>query len=206
MTLTFYYAPMSTATITDLVLEELAVPVKRVKLDIKAGDTKKPDFLKLNPNGKVPLLVHDDVPIFESSAITMYLGEMFGVDKKLYPAPGPKRGEAMKWIAWTNVTLGDSVYNWCRNTQEWLPADHRNAKAGDAAKTELLANLAILDKALANKSFLLGDYTLADTHLNSFVDWLRYMPLDFSGFPHLNAWTERCKARPAYAKVMAGEK
>ena len=105
MALTFYYAPMSTATITAIVLEELGIPYKSVKLDIKAGDTKKPDFLKLNPNGKVPLVVHDDIPIFESAAITMYLGEQFGVEKKLYPAPGPKRGEAMKWIVWSNVTL-----------------------------------------------------------------------------------------------------
>lgn len=206
MTLTFYYAPMSTATLTDLVLEELGVPVKRVKLDIKAGDTKKPEFKKLNPNGKVPLLVHDDIPIFESSAITMYLGEQFGVAKKLYPAAGPKRGEAMKWIAWTNVTLGDSVYNWARNTQEWLPADHRNAKAGEAAKKELHENLAILDQALQGKQYLLGaDYSLADTHVNSLLDWVRHMKVDFSAYKNVNAWTERCTKRPAYAKVMAGE-
>src|SRR5579884_2513511 len=118
MNLTFYYAPMSTATLTDLVLEELGVACKRVKLDLKNGDTKKPDFLKLNPNAKVPVLVHDDMPIWESAAITMYLGELFGVEKGLYPKPGPKRGEAMKWIVWTNVTLGDAVYRWARNTME----------------------------------------------------------------------------------------
>jgi len=205
MTLTFYYAPMSTATLTDLVIEELGVPCQRIKLDIKKGDTKKPEFLKLNPNGKVPLIVHDDVPIFESAAITMYLGEQFGVQKKLYPAPGPERGEAMKWIVWTNVTLGDSVYNWSRNTQEWLPADHRNAKAGEAALKELGANLGILDKALAGKQFLLGDYTLADTHVNSMLDWLRHMKVDFGPYANLNAWSKRCCARPAYAKVMAAE-
>lgn len=206
MSLTFYYAPMSTATLTDLVLEELGVSCKRVKLDLKKGDTKKPEFLKLNPNGKVPLIVHDDVPIFESAAITMYLGEQFGVDKKLYPAAGPKRGEAMKWIVWANVTLGDSVYTWCRNTQEWLPADHRNAQAGEAALKELYANLRLLDDALANKQFLIGDYTLADTHLNSLLDWVRHMKVDFAPYKNINAWTQRCTARPAYAKVMAGER
>jgi len=206
MNLTFYYAPMSTATLTDLVIEELGIPCKRVKLDIQKGDAKKPEFLKLNPNGKVPLIVHGDVPIFESAAITMYLGEQFGVEKKLYPAPGPKRGEAMKWIVWANVTLGDSIYNWCRNTQEWLPADHRNAKAGAAAQKELAANLGLLDQALAGKQYLLGDYTLADTHLNSFLDWVRHMKVDFSPFNNLNAWSKRCTARPAYAKVMAPER
>jgi glutathione S-transferase len=206
MTLTFYYAPMSTASLTDLVLEELGVPVKRVKMSLKDGDAKKPEFLKLNPNGKVPLIVHDDVPIFESAAITMYLGETFGVEKKLYPAPGPKRGEAMKWITWTNVTLGDSVYNWCRNTMEWLPADHRNANAGAAAQKEVAANLAIVDKALAGRQYLLGDgYTLADTHLNSYLDWLRHMGVDFTPYASLEAWSKRCAARPAYKKQMASE-
>lgn len=212
MSLVFYYAPMSTATITELVLEELGIPCERVKLDIQKGDTKKPEYLKLNPNGKVPLIVHDGTTIFESSAITMYLGELFGVDRKLYPAPGPKRGEAMKWIAWTNVTLGDAVGRWARlersprrgaNTMEWVPAEQRNAAAGEAAKKEVNDCLRILDEALEGKSFLTGDYTLADTHLNSFIDWLRHMKVDLSAYKRLNAWGDRCRARPAYGKVMA---
>jgi glutathione S-transferase len=205
MSLTFYYAPMSTATITDLVLEELALPCKRVKIDFKAGDTKKPDFLKLNPNGKVPVLVHDDVPLWESAAITMYLGETFGTDKKLYPAPGTKRGEAMKWITWANVTLGDAVGRWTRNTMDWVPADQHNAKAAAAAKSDMEHCLGILNQGLAGKKFMLGDYTLVDTHLNSFVDWLRHMKVDFTPYAHLNAWSKLCCARPAYAKVMAAE-
>ena len=69
MSMTFFYAPMSTASMTALVLAELDVPCERVKVDLKAGDTKKPEFLKLNPNGKVPMLVHEGTPIWESAAI-----------------------------------------------------------------------------------------------------------------------------------------
>src|SRR5579863_736671 len=130
MSLIFYGAPMSTASITELVLAELGVPHERVAVDIKAGGTKKPEFMKLNPNAKVPTIVHDGTAIWESAAITMYLGETFGVEKKLYPAPGPKRGEAMKWIVWTHVTLGEAVYRYARNTQNWVPAEQQNAKAG----------------------------------------------------------------------------
>lgn len=204
MSLIFYYAPMSTASLTQLVIEELGVPCEKIKVSFDAGDTKKPEFLKLNPNGKVPLIVHDGTPIWESAAITMYLGEQFGVDKKLYPAPGPKRGEAMKWIAWTNVTLGEAVGRWTRNTQPWFPADQQNAKAGEAAKQDIANLLEIVDQALVGRDYLLGDYTLADTHLNSLLDWLRHMKVDFSGLDHLAAWGKRCAARPAYAKVMAG--
>jgi glutathione S-transferase len=134
----------------------------------------------------------------------MYLGEVFGVEKNLYPAPGPKRGEAMKWIAWTNVTLGDAVSRFTRNTMDWFPAEQHNAKAAEAAQKDIAGCLKILDEALAGRDYLLGnDYTLADTHLNSFVDWLRHMKMDFSAYARLNSWGERCCARPAYKKLMA---
>lgn len=204
MSLIFYYSPMSTATITHVVLEELGVPCEKIKLDLKKGETHTPEYLRLNPNGKVPLVVHDGVPIWESAAITMYLGEVFGVEKNLYPAAGTKRGEAMKWITWTNVTFGEAVGRWLRNTSDWTPAEQHNAKAAEAAQTDMKDCLRILNEALEGKQFLLGSYTLADTHLNSFIDWLRFMKVDLSAYAHLNAWGERCVARPAYAKVMAG--
>lgn len=204
MSLTFYFSPMSTASITELVLAELELQFERVTLDLKKGDTKKPEFLKLNPNGAVPTIVHDGVAIFESAAITMYLGETFGVAKSLYPAPGPKRGEAMKWIVWTNVTLGEAVGRWARNTMEWVPAEQRNAKAGETARADMDEKLAILDGALEGKSYLCGnDYTLADTHTNSFVDWLRHMKVDLAKFKNVVAWGERCSSRPAYVKAMS---
>jgi glutathione S-transferase len=205
MSLVFYRAPMSTATLTELVLAELDVPHEVVSLDIRQGETKKPDFLKINPNGKVPTIVHDGTVIWESCAITMYLGEVFGVAKGLYPESGPKRGEAMRWIAWSNVTLGDAVGRWTRNTMDWTPAEQRNAKAGEAAKTEIENCLRLVDEALEGKEYLCGSsYTLADTHVNSFLDWLRYMKVDFSAYARLNAWNQRCTARPAYGRVMAG--
>ncbi len=205
MSLIFYFAPMSTASITQVVLEELGIPHEKKQLDLKAGDTKKADFLAINPNGKVPAIVHDGVPIWESVAITMYLGEMFGVEKKLWPAPGPKRGEAMKWVAWTNVTLGEAVYRRGHNSGEWGdPTDRHEGKFAKATE-DIASQLAILDKALDGKQYLLGhDYTLADTHLHSITDWLRHMKIDFAKYSHVNAWSERCAKRPAYQRVMSG--
>ena len=203
MSLIFYYTAMSTATLTEIALAELDVPCEKVKLDSQKGDTKKPDFLKLNPNGRVPVIVHDGTPIWESSAIAMYLGEVFGVDKKLYPAPGPKRGEAMMWIAWTNVTLGDAVSRFTRNSMDWYPAEQKNAKAAEVAKSDIAQCLQILDGALQGKEYLVGQYTLADTHLHAFTDWLRHMNFDFTPYSAIEAWSRKCSARPGYAKVMA---
>lgn len=216
MSLTFYYAPMSTASITEAVLAELGTPCDRVKLDISAGDTRKPDFLKVNPNGRVPAIVHEGTPIWESSAITMYLGEVFGVDAKLYPAPGSKRGEAMKWIAWSNVTLAEAASRLSSslptsnegavqsNSQDWVPTEQRSAIAAEKAKADIALCLRILDGGLEGKSFLLGDYSLADTHLQALVGWIWAMAVDLKPFPNVTGWLNRCGERPAIAKLMAG--
>ena len=215
MTLTFYYAPMSTASITEAVLAELGTPCERVKLDISARDTRKPDFLKINPNGRVPAIEHEGTPIWESSAITMYLGEIFGVDAKLYPAPGPKRGEAMKWITWSNVTLAEAGGRLAASlptgsegavqsdSLDWVPPEQRSAIALEKANADLAICLKILDGGLEGKSFLLGDYSLADTHLQGFVSWLRMMEVDLTPFPNVMEWLKRCSERPALAKLMA---
>lgn len=204
MSLMFYFAPMSTATLTTIILEELGVPHDRKQLDLRAGDTKKPEFLKLNPNGKVPVIVHDGVVIWESAAITMYLGETFGVDKKLWPAPGPTRGQAMQWVAWANVTLGEAVYR-RGYAGAWGDEATRNPKAEEKANKDIAELLGILDVALAGKQFLVGEFTLADAHLNSFCDWLRHSKIDFAPFGNVNAWSTRCADRPAYKRAMAAE-
>ena len=203
MSLTFYYSPMSTAMITDVVLEELGMPCERVMVDLKKGQTHMPEYLRLNPNGKVPLLVHDGTPVWESVAITLYLGEIFGVAKGLYPVPGPQRGEAMKWVAWANVTLGETTSRFMRNTSEYYPAEQHNAKAAEAASANIHGCLRMLDEALSPRRFLLGDYTLADAHVNSVIGWLRFLQVDFSPYGNLNAWSQRCAVRPAYERSMA---
>lgn len=203
MSLTFYYCPMSTATLTQLVIEELDLPCEKIKIDIRAGGSQTPEYLRLNPNGKVPLLVHDGVPIWESAAITLYLGDLYGVDKGLYPKAGTQRGELMKWVVWSNVTFGEAVGRWLRNTSDWTPAEQHNAKAGEAGLKDLHNCLRILDEKLEGRQFLGEAYSLADTHLNSFTDWLRFLKVDFTPYAHLNAWGERCRARPAYGRVMS---
>ena len=217
MSLTFYFAPMSTASITEAVLAELGIPFDLVKLNISIGETKKPEFLKINPNGKVPVIVHEGVAIWESSAITMYLGEVFGVDKKLYPAPGGKRGEAMKWIAWSNVTLAESASRLFAslppeeqgdaetNSQEALASEMKNTVTMEKAKADLVDYLRILNDGLEGRSFLIGEYSLADTHLQGIVGWISSLGIDLKSFPNVTGWLKRCYERPAIAKLMEVE-
>ncbi|MBX3232385.1 MAG: glutathione S-transferase family protein [Labilithrix sp.] len=111
----------------------------------------------------------------------------------------------MKWVTWSNVTLGEAIGRWTRHTSDWFPADERNAKAGETAKKDLNECLAILDRALDGATFLLGDFTLADAHVSGFLDWLKAMKYDVSTYAHMTAWLGRIVARPAYQRVTARE-
>ena len=187
---------------------------ERVKLDIDAGDTRKPEFRAVNPNGRVPVIVHEGIAIWESAAIAIYLGEMFGVAEGLFPAPGPKRGEAMKWIVWTNATLAEAAGRLSASlptgndgavqagSVDYVPPEDRSHEALAKATAGIESNFAILNAALARRDFLIGEYSLADTHLWGIVGWIGGMGVDIAPFKDLSGWVERCNARPALRSMM----
>jgi glutathione S-transferase len=202
MSITYYYAPMSTAVRATWAIEELGVPCERRRVDLQKKETKTPEFLKLNPNGEVPLLVVDGTPIFESTAILIYLGETYGVEKGLYPAPGVKRAETLKWMIWANVGFFNPLTRWTRNKAPYVPDDQKNAKAAEAAAHDLAAAMKILDETLAGKSYLVDDkFSLADLAVSSYFGWLVFLGYDYSAFKNVKAWTDRCLGRPAALKT-----
>lgn len=202
MSLTFYFAPMSTASTVHWSLEELAIPYEGVLVDLKDAADKEKKLGPVNPNMRVPVLVHDGTVIFESVAIQIYLGETFGVEKGLYPEPGPRRAEALKWLVWANVSLGEAVSRWQRNTEGDVA--QRNAAAGAQAREDIDGLIAILEKDLVNKSYILGDSaSLVDFHLASIFQWIGFCGVDLTRFANVQAWVERCSARPANQKLMA---
>jgi glutathione S-transferase len=203
MSLVFHYAPMSSAVTTHWVLEELGVPYDRVKVELAAGDTRKPAHLALNPNGKVPVIVHDGVPIFESAAISIYLGETFGVARGLFPEPGPRRGQAMQWIVWANVSLGEAFSRVEHNSSPQIPAERHNAKALEVAREDTGRLLRVLDEALAGKAYLLGDtFSISDAHVASWTGFLSMRGIALKLYPNIEAWTARCAARPGFKVSM----
>jgi glutathione S-transferase len=202
MSLVFYYSPMSTAVITHWALEELGIPYEKVKVDF-ATDTKKPEFLKLNPNGAVPVVVHDGTPIFESAAIAIYLGETFGVEKGLFPAAGPQRGPALAWIVWANVTLGGAMNRYQHSASERIPAEQRNAKAAEVARADVERLFGLLDGQLSGKQWLVGDsFSLVDAHVAAFVSYAAMVGFDTKKHASLEAWRARATSRPAWAAAM----
>jgi glutathione S-transferase len=204
MGLVYYYSPMSTANRTTWALEELGIEYEKKKLDFRAGDTHKPELAALNPNEKVPVLVIDGTPIFESTAILLHLGETYGVEKGLFPAPGLARAETFQWIVWAQATLIDAIQGYVSLTSERVPEELRNAKAGAIAKEKLEKTLAILDAVLAKREWLVGDhFSFADLAVASYLPYLRFLGYDTSAWKHIGAWFGRCNARPAAQRVMS---
>jgi glutathione S-transferase len=206
MSITFYYSPMSNATRVHWTLEELGIPYEKVKLDLRAGDQKKPEFLALNPNGKVPTVVIDGTPMFESIAIQIALGERFGVEKGLWPAFGsPEHFQALSWIVWGQVSLGSPIIRYMQNTSEWIPKEQHNEKAAEAALKDVHTQLAILNDRLNGREFVVSDrFNIADLDLASVLGWGSYVAkLDLSAYPNISSWFGRTNARPANAKVSA---
>ena len=206
MSLTFYYAPHSSATRVHWALEELGIPYDKVKIDLQAGEQRRPEFIAINPNGKVPALVVDGTPMFESLAILLYLGERYGVDKGLWPRSGtPEHAEALTWTVWGTVTAAGTLWRIFYNTSEWCPAESHNAVQAELARKEFAEELTILNARLEGSDYLLGDhFSLVDLSNASMLGWAAVMlQLDFSVYPNVAAWLGRCTARPASAVAAA---
>ena len=207
MSLTFYYSPQSNATRIHWALEELGVPHETVRVDLRAGDQRRPEFLALNPNGKVPTIVLDGTPMFESVAIQIALGERFGVEKGLWPRPGSSEHlQALTWLVWGQVTLAGAVFRYLQNTSDYWPKDQQNARVAEATREEIDGLLKILDGRLAERPYLAGErFTLADLDVASVLGWgLEFGKLDPTPYRHLQAWLGRCTGRPSFARAMAG--
>jgi GST-like protein len=200
MSIVFYYAPWSSASPVASALAELGVPHEAVKFDLTKGDQKKPAFLALNPNGKVPTLVVDGAPMFEAVAIMIWLGEKFGVQKKLWPAAGtPEHLQALSWSAWAYVSYVGALGLLAAATSERISKDIHNPAQAEYARNLLNGMLDVLEARLAKQKYILGaDYSLADLIVASVVGYGVYVGKPVDAHPHVKAWLEAFQKREAY--------
>lgn len=199
MSIVFYGAPMSSASPVRSALHELEVPHERVAVDLKKGDQKKPEFLKLNPNGKVPTIVVDGQPMFEAIAIMQWLGDRFGVARGLWPsADSPARLRALSFTTWAYVQYASEVkvLNYASSPQ--APEAFHNAAVAEAARNQLQELLGVLEREFAASPYLLGtQFSLADLIVAAVVVWSTYCGVSTDAHPKVCDWLERCKARPS---------
>lgn len=197
MSIVFYWSPFSSASPIACALAELQVPHERVTVDLKAGEQRRPEFLALNPNGKVPTLTVDGAPLFEALAIHLWLAEHWGVKQGLWPADGtPERLAAMSWCSWAYVTYGAAV--WRLHHAAHGAEQYRDARQAEVAIADLDGLLGLLDSHLTRQPWMLGEaYSLADLVVSSVVGYTAFLGAPVAAHPKVNAWLAKVKARPA---------
>jgi GST-like protein len=203
--LQLYSFPTPNGVKASIMLEETGLPYEPHLVDIMKSESKSPEFVSLNPNGKIPAIIDPDGPggepfgLFESGAILVYLAEKTG---KLMPADPAARHETLAWVFFqmsgVGPMFGQVGFFFKFAGREW---EDKRPLHRFADETKRL--LGVLDARLDGREWLMGaDYTIADI---AAIGWVRALTafydagqlLDLDSFKNVVAWRERCLARPA---------
>jgi GST-like protein len=199
--LKFYFNGSPNPTKVALFLEESGIPFEPVPVDTRAGDQFKPEFLAINPNGKVPAIDDDGVIVFDSNAILLYLGEKSG---KFLPANTPKsRAELLSWLMFVASGVGP-FFGQAVHFKNFAP--EKIEYANNRYQFEAQRHLEILNDRLGKGRYMLGDsYTIVDMAV---WGWARLVPMilgegAFAKFPNVKRLVDEVSARPAATKAVA---
>ena len=178
-------------------LKELALPFEHVPTHFLDGSTRTPEYLRINPNGRVPALQDGDLLLFESLAINLYLARRYG--GPLAPADLREESLAMQWTIWVLTEIEKPLLLTAANL--FLFAENeRSAEEVTAITRKLGRPFKVLDAHLRERPYLLGDrFTVADLNVTSVMTLAPLSDMDLGGWPALNAWLMQCLERPAAA-------
>jgi glutathione S-transferase len=173
---------------------ELGIDYEHLPIEIGDAGARSPDFLAINPNGRLPVIVDDGFVLFESLAITLYLAKKHSLGK-LYPATLEGEARAWQWSFWAIAEVDRGVNIWSLHAVR-LPPQERDVALREEALKVIAGPFQVLDAALAKTPYLLGnDFTVADLNVAAVIS--RVIEMDLSATPHLKAWLTRCLDRPA---------
>lgn len=175
-------------------LRELDADFEFVSVNLLEGEHKRPEFLRLNPAGKVPVLVDGDLVIPESAAIVLYLADKYP-EKALLPTDPALRAQAYRWVMFAVTELEQPLWRITRHSFLY-PPEKRSPADIELAREDFATMAAILDKHLEGREFIVGDtLTVADCVTVYLIDWASECRL-IEPFPQLRAYLERLYARP----------
>ena len=200
-----YYAPTPNGWKISIMLEEAEMEYKVIPVNLGAGDQFKPEFLKISPNNRMPVIVDSDGPggeeisVFESGAILMYLGEKSG---KFFPQSDKERIRVLEWLFWEIGGLGpmggqvSHFVNYAPN----FPGDHSYSEK--RYKNEYDRLLGVMDMVLEERDYLAGDYSIADMASFPWVTAYKRYEVNLDTFKNVRRWFDEIKSRPAVRKGM----
>jgi len=203
--LQLYSLPTPNGVKVSIMLEEIGLPYEPHLIDITKNETWGPEYLSLNPNGKIPAIIDPDGPggqplgLFESGAILIYLAEKTG---KLLPADPAARYQTIQWVMWQMGGLGP-MFGQLGFFHRFAGKDYEDKRPRDRYVAESKRLLGVLETRLEGRDWIMGDeYTIADI---SILGWVRNLVgfyeageiVDYASLKNVPAWLERGLARPA---------
>ena len=197
-----YYSPGACSLAAHVALREWGVPLELRRVMLAKGEHLQPDYMKLNPHARVPLLLIDGKPIRESSGILTWIGQQSG----LYPADGTYEAAVCgQWLGWLTSAVHISV------AMIWRGARFSHDGALHAAIRQrgydwVGEQFAEIDDTLAKTPYALGaEFSIVDCNLAPFYRWGGRVGLDMSLYPAWSAWAGRVGERPAVRDALAAE-
>lgn len=209
--LQLYSLPTPNGVKVSIMLEELGLPYEVHLVDINKNESKLPEFLALNPNGKIPAIVDPDGPggkplgLFESGAILMYLAEKTG---RFMPSDEAKRWETIQWVFFQMAAIGP-MFGQVGFFHKFAGREYEDKRPLERYVTESKRLLGVLDERLTGRDWIVGDaYTIADIAtigwVNNLITFYGARELvDFDAYIHVAAWLKRGLARPAVQRGLS---
>ena len=192
-----YTSPTPNGWKATVTLEELGLDYNLIPVNLMAAEQKQPEFLAMNPNGRIPVMIdrdNDDFAVFESGAIMIYLAEKAG---QLLPADAKGRSEVIQWLMFQMGGVGPMMGQanvFFRYFPETIqPAIDRYQNEGQRLLT-------VLDNRLKDNEYLAGDFSIADIANWCWARTHEWSGIDVSGLDHLKRWIDAIHARPACSK------
>ena len=197
--LTIYGAAKSRAVRVLWMAGELGLEFEHKDFLPRSPGTRTPEFLALNPNGRVPVIDDDGFILSESMAINLYLAKKHR--SALYPADPKHEALALQWSLWETDRLDRQIVNYVRHTSDLAEAE-RKPQVAEAAWKEVVPALDVLETALMKSEWLAGPtFSVADLNVASAL--YRALFVDIKKWPRAQAWLNRCWERPAAKRVRA---
>jgi glutathione S-transferase len=191
-------------------LRELDAEFEFISVNLMAGEHTRPDFLRLNPAGKIPVLVDGELVLTESAAIVLYLAEKYP-EKGLLPTDLEERAQVYRWLMFAVTELEQPLWRITRHTRLY-PEDKRLLGDVALASREFVAMAAVLERHMDGRRFIVGDSISAADCVTAYtLDWGNELQL-IDDYPLLQAYLGRMYARPkapqriaeAFASLHAG--
>jgi glutathione S-transferase len=197
--LKIYGIPMSRAFRVLWMANELGLDYENVPIHFADSSSKTPEYLAINPNGKVPAIEDGGLKLWESMAINLYLAKRH--DKGLWLNSPETEAQATQWSVWVMAEVEKAALAVLLN-RFFLPEDRRDPKVAADGEQQLQRPLKVLDEALANTGYLVGSsFTVADLNVASVLSWAKMGHMDLSVYPHVDKWLTEALRRPAAMKA-----